>query len=188
VETCSWPYHSFVAKPINVHLTLSTDGVNTFKLSRLVWFTWHVLLLNYNIPPWLTTKKKNHFVLIIYSMQIVSHIRGVWCIFRTIGWRVAIIMVWSSMLSCPQAHGIKEFYSERNLSLDNSWFPWLWHNGKNGISRLCCMSYMWPKFPGWTLCKVRQTYIYSNEEMVDIKAPIQVNMNEISFWWANWNT
>lgn len=41
----------------NVHLGLVADGVNPFKLQRSTWSTWPVMLLNYNIPPWLTTKK-----------------------------------------------------------------------------------------------------------------------------------
>jgi hypothetical protein len=41
----------------NVHLTLSANGVNPYKLTCSTWSTWPVMLLNYNIPPWLTTKK-----------------------------------------------------------------------------------------------------------------------------------
>ena len=41
----------------NVHMGLAADGVNHFKLQRSTWSTWLVMLHNYNIPPWLTTKK-----------------------------------------------------------------------------------------------------------------------------------
>jgi hypothetical protein len=50
-------YPNFVVEPRNVHLTLLIDGVNPFKLSCSIWSPWPILLLNYNIPPWLTTKK-----------------------------------------------------------------------------------------------------------------------------------
>jgi hypothetical protein len=50
-------YPTFVADPRNVHLTLSVDGVNPFKLTCSTWSTWPVMLLNYNIPLWLTTKR-----------------------------------------------------------------------------------------------------------------------------------
>ncbi len=50
-----WP--NFAQEPQNVHLGLATNGVNLFKLHRSVWSTWLVLLMNYNLPPWLTTKK-----------------------------------------------------------------------------------------------------------------------------------
>jgi hypothetical protein len=41
----------------NVHFALAADGVNPFKQTRSTWSTWPVLLLNYNLPPWLCTKK-----------------------------------------------------------------------------------------------------------------------------------
>ena len=40
----------------NVHMGLAADGVNPFKLHRSTWSTWPVMLLYYNLPPWLTTK------------------------------------------------------------------------------------------------------------------------------------
>ncbi len=39
-----------------MHLALLADGVNPYKLTRSTWSTWLVLLLNYNIPLWRTTK------------------------------------------------------------------------------------------------------------------------------------
>jgi hypothetical protein len=57
VEAC-WPY--FTMEPHNVRLGLATDGVNPFGVQRSNWSIWLVVMLNYNILPWLTTKK--HFV------------------------------------------------------------------------------------------------------------------------------
>ena len=48
---------SFGQDDRNIHLGLVADGVNPFKLQRTTWSTWPVMLSNYNIPPWLTTKK-----------------------------------------------------------------------------------------------------------------------------------
>ncbi len=61
-------YPSFAIEPKNVHLALLVDGVNPFKLSCSIWSTWPLLLLNYNIPPWLTTKKK----FILFSLLVLS--------------------------------------------------------------------------------------------------------------------
>ena len=47
----------FAEDPRNVHFALAADGVNPYKQNRSSWSTWPVLLLNYNLPPWLTTKK-----------------------------------------------------------------------------------------------------------------------------------
>ena len=43
--------------PKNAHFVLAADRVNPYKQNRSSWLTWSVLLLNYNLPPWLTTKK-----------------------------------------------------------------------------------------------------------------------------------
>jgi hypothetical protein len=48
---------TFSADPRNAHFALAADGVNPFKQTRSTWSTWHVILLNYNLPPWLSTKK-----------------------------------------------------------------------------------------------------------------------------------
>ena len=48
---------SFGCEDRNIHLGLAADGVNPFKLQRCSWSTWPVMLLNYNLPPWLSTKK-----------------------------------------------------------------------------------------------------------------------------------
>jgi hypothetical protein len=49
----------------NVRLGLATDGVNPFGDKNNVWSTWLVLLLIYNLPPWLVTKKFFMFLSII---------------------------------------------------------------------------------------------------------------------------
>ncbi len=41
----------------NVRLGLATDGMNPFGEKSNTWSTWPILVLNYNLPPWLVTKK-----------------------------------------------------------------------------------------------------------------------------------
>jgi ribosomal protein S27AE len=41
----------------NIHFAPAADGLNPFKQTRSTWTTWLVILLNYNLPPWLCTKK-----------------------------------------------------------------------------------------------------------------------------------
>ena len=38
------------------------DGVNPFGLRSTTWSTWLVVLVNYNIPPWLAIKKGHLFL------------------------------------------------------------------------------------------------------------------------------
>jgi hypothetical protein len=41
----------------NAHYALAADGLNPFQQNCSMWSTWPVMLLNYNLPPWLSTKK-----------------------------------------------------------------------------------------------------------------------------------
>ena len=41
---------------------LATDGVNPFGVQSTSWSTWPVIIVNYNIPPWLSIKK-GHLIL-----------------------------------------------------------------------------------------------------------------------------
>lgn len=50
----SWP--NFASDPCNVKLGLALDGVNPFENQFTTWSTWPFILLNYNLPPWLTIK------------------------------------------------------------------------------------------------------------------------------------
>jgi hypothetical protein len=50
-------FENFGDDPRNLRLGLTTDGINPFSEKRSVYSTWPVLLLNYNVPPWMTTKK-----------------------------------------------------------------------------------------------------------------------------------
>ncbi len=50
-------YPTFAIEPRNVHLGFAANGVNPFKLTWSNRFTWPMMLLNYNLPPWLTTNK-----------------------------------------------------------------------------------------------------------------------------------
>lgn len=47
----------FAAEPRNVRLGLSLDGVNPFGDKNNKYSCWPVTLLNYNLPPWMLTKR-----------------------------------------------------------------------------------------------------------------------------------
>jgi hypothetical protein len=54
----------FVSESCNVRLGLVADGVNPYGEKRNSWSTWPILLFNYNLPPWLVTKK--FFVMLVF--------------------------------------------------------------------------------------------------------------------------
>ena len=49
-----WPH--FVVETCIIRLGLATDEMNPFGHFNLKHSTWPVVLLNYNLPPWLVTK------------------------------------------------------------------------------------------------------------------------------------
>ena len=55
-----WP--EFAKEGRNVRLGLALDGVNPFRNQSLSHSTWPVVMLNYNLPPWLVTK--NFFLML----------------------------------------------------------------------------------------------------------------------------
>ena len=56
----TWP--EFREDPHHLRLGLASDGVNPFGHRSTSWSTWPVVVVNYNIPPWESTKKGNIFL------------------------------------------------------------------------------------------------------------------------------
>jgi hypothetical protein len=48
-------FSNFDSEPRNIRLGLTTDGINPFGEKSNTWSTWPILVLNYNLPPWLFT-------------------------------------------------------------------------------------------------------------------------------------
>jgi hypothetical protein len=48
-------WHDFAKDPHNIRLGVTFNGVNPYVDLSTNHFTWLVLFLNYNFPPWLTT-------------------------------------------------------------------------------------------------------------------------------------
>ena len=57
---------TFEEEKRNVRMALSLDGMNLFLVWSTSHSTWHVLLVIYNLPPWLLTKR----VFIVMSILI----------------------------------------------------------------------------------------------------------------------
>ncbi len=52
----------FAHDPCNLRLVISINGFNPFCEKLCQWSTWHIYVLIYNLPPWLTTK---HFFVLV---------------------------------------------------------------------------------------------------------------------------
>ena len=55
-------WNEFAKGDRNLRLGLASDGVNPFSVKRSTHSMWPVLIINYNLPPWMTTKK--HFIML----------------------------------------------------------------------------------------------------------------------------
>ncbi|XP_010495471.1 PREDICTED: uncharacterized protein LOC104772569 [Camelina sativa] len=64
VDSVTWAqmnekYPSFAAEERNIRPRLSINGFNPFNMKNSNYSSWHVLLVNYNLPPHLCMKKEN---------------------------------------------------------------------------------------------------------------------------------
>jgi hypothetical protein len=50
-----WP--KFGTNPRNIRFKLSTEKFNPFSDKTSIWSTWPIMLLMYNIPPWMAMKQ-----------------------------------------------------------------------------------------------------------------------------------
>nr|XP_033515887.1 uncharacterized protein LOC117280298 [Nicotiana tomentosiformis] len=58
-------YQSFASEPRNVRLGLASDGFQPFGNSKIPYSIWPVVLIPYNLPPWLCMKKENFILSMI---------------------------------------------------------------------------------------------------------------------------
>ena len=50
-------FKDFASDPHNVRLSLAADGFNPFGMLNVAYTTWPVILIPYNLPPWLCLKQ-----------------------------------------------------------------------------------------------------------------------------------
>lgn len=60
-----WP--EFAAEPRNLRLAISADGINPHKTLNTTYSCWPVLLVTYNLPPWLCMKRKFMMLTLLIS-------------------------------------------------------------------------------------------------------------------------
>ena len=56
-------FSNFASDRRNVRLALASDGFNPFKTMNVAHSIWHVVLIPYNLPPWLVMKQQTSFFL-----------------------------------------------------------------------------------------------------------------------------
>lgn len=66
-------YPDFGAEPRNLRFGLAMDGINPYKLMKSKHSTWPVLLINYNIAPWLAIKRGHVLLTVIIPGECSTH-------------------------------------------------------------------------------------------------------------------
>ena len=83
-----WP--EFKKDPRNLKLGVGLDGVNPFSMQSSKWSTWPVIIINYNLPPYLGIKKE-HLILSllipgkrqvkdinVYLAPLINDLKSLW--------------------------------------------------------------------------------------------------------------
>jgi len=60
-------HKEFAAEPRNIRLGLASDGFNPFSIQSTSHSTWPVILIPYNLPPWLCMKQPNFILSLLIS-------------------------------------------------------------------------------------------------------------------------
>ena len=143
VITYHWP--NFSEEHQNVRLGLALDGIDPFGDRSSTWSTWPVLLLNYNLPPWLTTKK--FFVMLTLLILEKESVRN-----ENIDIYMEPLMeeleeLWIGV----QAHDVSKSLADRafNICAMLIWtihdFPALGVNCRSNCKGICSLSSMWTR-------------------------------------------
>ena len=84
-------YSNFASDPCNVRLALASNGFNPYHLMNITYSTWPVVLITYNLPPWLCIKPSSFILSLIiprkssprinidvYSQPIIHGLKLLW--------------------------------------------------------------------------------------------------------------
>ncbi|XP_074290910.1 uncharacterized protein LOC141617636 [Silene latifolia] len=86
-------YPSFASEPRNVRLGLASDGFNPFRTMSVAHSTWPVVLINYNLPPWMFMKPEYFMLSLlipgpegpgnnidVYLQPLVEELKDLWTV------------------------------------------------------------------------------------------------------------
>ena len=134
---------SFANDPRHVHFALATDGVNPFKQNRSSWSTWPVLLLNYNLPSWLSTKFFFMMLafLILGKESVTSDVFDVYLEPLV----EELLELWAGVLASDASKddGSRAFQLRAMQVVDYPRLSWLWYRRRFLPLRICSMSLVW---------------------------------------------
>jgi hypothetical protein len=145
----------------NIHFVLATNGVNPFKHTRSTWSTWPIVLLNYNLPPWLSTKKFFLMLCLLIpgKQSVTSECFDVYMEPLV----EELLELWSGVppFDITEEEGLHNFTLQAMLiwTIHESRLSWIQHSRQMCTLRLCWMSLVWRRTRCRTLYRIRQANI-----------------------------
>ena len=130
----------------NIHLGLAADGVNPFKLQRCSWSTWPVMLLNYNLPPWLSTKK--FFIMLALLIPGKQSVTSEFFDVYLEPLVEELVQLWKGVIAYDVLKdlGSPDIQTSSCVAVDDPRFSRIWNCCRRCPSRLCCVSGLWTAF------------------------------------------
>nr|XP_043608898.1 uncharacterized protein LOC122580743 [Erigeron canadensis] len=90
-KTFDFKYPDFACESRNVRLGLATDGFNPYRTMSVSHSTWHVVLMPYNLPPWMCMQQPYFFLSLlipgpsapgnnidVYMEPLVAELKELW--------------------------------------------------------------------------------------------------------------
>ena len=84
-------YPDFSSENRNVRLGLASDGFNAYRSLKSTHSTWLIVLVNYNLPPWLCMKQENLILstlisgpdspknsIDVYMQPLIAELKALW--------------------------------------------------------------------------------------------------------------
>ncbi len=118
----------FESDPRNVRIGLASDGFNPIGMLNATYTTWAVILIPYNLPPWLCLKQSYWMI----SMLVPGP--------RSPGMNIEVYLQPLIDELKQGCQGEKEFYASCNSALDKKRFSCVCHVIKLEQKRQVCVS------------------------------------------------
>ena len=71
LQHIEWTCQEFKIEPRNLKCGIALNGINPYGMQSTSWFTWPVMLVNYNIPPFMAIRKEN----LMLTLLILGNIK-----------------------------------------------------------------------------------------------------------------
>jgi hypothetical protein len=116
----------------------------------------------------------------VNSSKIISYIKSIWCVYRTLGGGFARIVDKCCYIWCYEARRLPCIHVKCYFVVDNSWLPGIWHSRRICSLRICGLPVVWTRARGRTLCGAWKIDIWWNKEMASGESQVSICGSEVA--------